>query len=382
MHPIFRGSSDKNVSALVSDKRGNRHVVIYKRPARHVDACRQSSHDATPSDTAPRRQRQQKYTADWEYAQLLGLSENEVDQYRIMGCEICQQEADGDALHALVRMCPYATGCDSVVCVSDQDTYPACLVQHCKQVGHPMACAFCGGFYRTGLIQCACCKEYWCGLEHCMRTHHNLSPNCLKKCAQCNSRKSVFLFRSHGNLHCCGLDFCAQVCAEQHIDGCHPETTACSAAFCARPIRRGLLDHLKCRGCPEQTSYCSYRCFYESSGRRFDCVPCLTCDELFHRSTGLECGLCPAVRCSERCMESHWADRHNNGRRPASERDVCIVCLTAARDTVLLPCSHFCVCFACSQQLLLSAIVALQHQSAQCPICRADVQSVLKVYSA
>ena len=44
----------------------------------------------------------------------------------------------------------------------------------------------------------------------------------------------------------------------------------------------------------------------------------------------------------------------------------CVVCLTHERDTILLPCRHFCVCGHCMEMIT------------KCPICRTPLMSFLK----
>jgi len=50
----------------------------------------------------------------------------------------------------------------------------------------------------------------------------------------------------------------------------------------------------------------------------------------------------------------------------------CIVCMGEEKDTLFLPCGHYCVCFKCGDEI--------KKGMKQCPICRSIVQSVTKVY--
>lgn len=52
------------------------------------------------------------------------------------------------------------------------------------------------------------------------------------------------------------------------------------------------------------------------------------------------------------------------------ESQECVVCLTAPRDTVLLPCRHMCVCSDCAQQL--------RRQTNKCPVCRSVASLMLR----
>jgi hypothetical protein len=51
------------------------------------------------------------------------------------------------------------------------------------------------------------------------------------------------------------------------------------------------------------------------------------------------------------------------------KKDTCVICLTGARTHVLIPCGHKLFCGPCSASL-----------QKVCPICRTDIQSVLKVF--
>jgi len=43
----------------------------------------------------------------------------------------------------------------------------------------------------------------------------------------------------------------------------------------------------------------------------------------------------------------------------------CIICYTNVKNTILLPCRHFCVCNVCSE--------SIKWHTNQCPICREQV---------
>ena len=49
----------------------------------------------------------------------------------------------------------------------------------------------------------------------------------------------------------------------------------------------------------------------------------------------------------------------------------CVVCLSEARDTTVLPCRHMCMCSGCARML--------RHQTNRCPICRTPVESLLEI---
>ncbi|CAF0828251.1 unnamed protein product [Rotaria sp. Silwood1] len=54
----------------------------------------------------------------------------------------------------------------------------------------------------------------------------------------------------------------------------------------------------------------------------------------------------------------------------------CTVCLSAIADTVLYRCGHLCVCYMCGLQLQQGTTV----NAVKCPICRAPVEDILRVY--
>jgi hypothetical protein len=54
----------------------------------------------------------------------------------------------------------------------------------------------------------------------------------------------------------------------------------------------------------------------------------------------------------------------------------CTVCLTAIADTVLYRCGHLCVCYMCGLQLQQATSI----NGVKCPICRAPVDDILRVY--
>jgi hypothetical protein len=61
----------------------------------------------------------------------------------------------------------------------------------------------------------------------------------------------------------------------------------------------------------------------------------------------------------------------NLGQEPSSkEEDECKVCFVGTLDCVLVPCGHICVCFECSKNMEM------------CPMCRAEVKSVLRTYKS
>jgi hypothetical protein len=61
-------------------------------------------------------------------------------------------------------------------------------------------------------------------------------------------------------------------------------------------------------------------------------------------------------------------------RQTHRQRDACLICVSAPRDAVCAPCGHLAACHAC----LLTAVQTFRV----CPICRARVQCVMRIYDA
>jgi hypothetical protein len=49
----------------------------------------------------------------------------------------------------------------------------------------------------------------------------------------------------------------------------------------------------------------------------------------------------------------------------------CVVCLCDLRDTLILPCRHLCLCYACAD--------SLRYQASNCPICRIPFRALLQI---
>jgi hypothetical protein len=49
----------------------------------------------------------------------------------------------------------------------------------------------------------------------------------------------------------------------------------------------------------------------------------------------------------------------------------CVICMSAPRDTTVLPCRHMCMCQPCA--------AALRTQTNKCPICRDPMESLLHI---
>ncbi len=54
----------------------------------------------------------------------------------------------------------------------------------------------------------------------------------------------------------------------------------------------------------------------------------------------------------------------------------CTICLNSIADTVLYRCGHLCVCYMCGLNLQQTT----SANGMKCPICRAPVDDILRVY--
>ena len=57
---------------------------------------------------------------------------------------------------------------------------------------------------------------------------------------------------------------------------------------------------------------------------------------------------------------------------PTPPRSMCILCLDSAADCVLYRCGHRCACLRCAHYL--------RHEKMGCPLCRAPIDDVIRVY--
>lgn len=56
----------------------------------------------------------------------------------------------------------------------------------------------------------------------------------------------------------------------------------------------------------------------------------------------------------------------------AGPQNECVVCMDSARDTLLVPCHHLCVCSTCAD--------TLKQDQGFCPVCRQNFTGVIRVY--
>lgn len=54
------------------------------------------------------------------------------------------------------------------------------------------------------------------------------------------------------------------------------------------------------------------------------------------------------------------------------EKELCVICMSNAADYLVLPCGHQCGCESC--------LTVLKNNKADCPICRAKISNLVKVF--
>ena len=55
------------------------------------------------------------------------------------------------------------------------------------------------------------------------------------------------------------------------------------------------------------------------------------------------------------------------------DNKLCVICLQAPYNTVLVPCGHLYLCYNCAS--------SVKNKNAECPICRSFIQDILRVYT-
>ena len=107
-------------------------------------------------------------------------------------------------------------------------------------------------------------------------------------------------------------------------------------------------------------------------------------------------------------MRTNGAPYATSATPEADVGDACVICLTQPRSHILIPCGHKCLCTSCSELFAHTADTDFARSAAsgvrerrskrvgvrgqaspklkcaagleQCPICRADVQAVQRIF--
>ena len=61
--------------------------------------------------------------------------------------------------------------------------------------------------------------------------------------------------------------------------------------------------------------------------------------------------------------------------QPDEDETLCVLCLDAPKDHIIIPCGHQCVCGACAEKLK-------RVRNPACPICREPINATFKVFVA
>ena len=75
---------------------------------------------------------------------------------------------------------------------------------------------------------------------------------------------------------------------------------------------------------------------------------------------------------SREVREARAGDRDNEDMGELPDRLVCVICLGAEREVIILPCGHVCVCATCADTLLA--------RGDTCPVCRGPIRTVMPAY--
>uniref|UniRef100_A0A8C2U1K9 E3 ubiquitin-protein ligase n=1 Tax=Coturnix japonica TaxID=93934 RepID=A0A8C2U1K9_COTJA len=96
----------------------------------------------------------------------------------------------------------------------------------------------------------------------------------------------------------------------------------------------------------------------------------------FHSSVASE-AVASVDRVSYLLQEIYGIENKNNQETKPSDDEnsdnsnECVVCLSDLRDTLILPCSHLCLCNTCAD--------TLRYQANNCPICRLPFRALLQI---
>ncbi len=103
-------------------------------------------------------------------------------------------------------------------------------------------------------------------------------------------------------------------------------------------------------------------------------------DELYGGHTALGNGLfapsnLAAIHEVYAAQSAAW-DAQDGTVAGADDERMCIVCMHNVSDTILIPCSHTILCRACADTVVNQLTPG---STAECPLCRAEVDLVLDV---
>jgi len=70
-------------------------------------------------------------------------------------------------------------------------------------------------------------------------------------------------------------------------------------------------------------------------------------------------------------VEGDTSEQAAEGVADDGDGKECLICLTEPRNTLIMPCSHLCVCKECGDQI--------QQKKYTCPICRGNIGSLIPI---
>ena len=73
---------------------------------------------------------------------------------------------------------------------------------------------------------------------------------------------------------------------------------------------------------------------------------------------------------SEALQNEYRNNTNDYNNHDNNEQNVCVICLENQRNAVILPCAHLCGCRPC--------LLQVQH----CPICRGDINDLLRIINS
>ncbi|EEB19193.1 zinc finger protein, putative [Pediculus humanus corporis] len=84
---------------------------------------------------------------------------------------------------------------------------------------------------------------------------------------------------------------------------------------------------------------------------------------------------------SIQCIESPFENKRDNRcdncstttTTTTNDDALCIVCQSNAKNVVIFPCKHLCLCLDCS-------LTIMNTQRKNCPICRRHIDNTIEVY--
>ena len=81
---------------------------------------------------------------------------------------------------------------------------------------------------------------------------------------------------------------------------------------------------------------------------------------------------CDASLCQDNDLITETS-RCNSEEKEEQKSNLCIVCLDSRAEAACIPCGHMAGCLTCLKMI--------ETKSRQCPVCRAKIDQVVKIYA-